>query len=129
MLLEVPRTDLELVKAIEQGLPTEAVEAVVENELLSWADVERYILPRRTFSHRKQRRQVLTSDESDRLVRLLRVIAHAEETFQNAEKTSRWLRKPNRALSGTRPIDLLKTDSGARLVEAVLDRIAYGVYS
>jgi putative toxin-antitoxin system antitoxin component (TIGR02293 family) len=45
------------------------------------------------------------------------------------EKAGEWLRTPNRALGGERPLDLLDTDVGAREVEDVLGRIAYGVYS
>ena len=39
------------------------------------------------------------------------------------------LRTPNRALGGERPLDQLDTDIGARAVEDILGRIAYGVYS
>jgi putative toxin-antitoxin system antitoxin component (TIGR02293 family) len=47
----------------------------------------------------------------------------------NKEKAVEWLRTPNRALAGERPLDQLDTDLGAREVEDVLGRIAYGVYS
>ena len=116
-------------RLIEAGLPTETVEAAVAQGVLSWSEIERHVLPRRTFSHRKARSQPLTPDESDRLLRLLRVIARAEDTFQDEEKARRWLRKPNRALDGDVPLGMLRTESGARLVEQVLERIAYGVYS
>jgi uncharacterized protein (DUF2384 family) len=39
------------------------------------------------------------------------------------------LRKPNRALKGNRPIDLLESDLGSRMVERALGRIEHGVYS
>ena len=42
---------------------------------------------------------------------------------------ARWLRRPNRALNGELPIDLLDTDVGARQIEDVLGRIAHGVVS
>lgn len=123
------RSDLEWVRAVEEGLPTEAVEAAIERGVLSWSDVQELVLPRRTFSHRKARSNRLTPEESDRLLRLLRAIAKAKDTFQDEEKARRWLRKPNRALGGAVPFEMLKTASGARLVEQVLGRIAHGVYS
>lgn len=122
-------SDLDWVRAVEEGLPTEALEAAIEQGVLSWSDVQEQVLPRRTFSHRKEKSGRLTREESDRLVRLLRAMAQAEETFQNEEKARRWLRKPNRALGGEVPFDLLKTAGGARLVEQTLGRIAHGVYS
>ena len=49
--------------------------------------------------------------------------------FGDQEKAIVWLGTPNRALGGDRPLDLLDTDMGARMVEDILGRIAYGVYS
>lgn len=122
-------SELDWTEAIEEGLPTEALEAAMDQGSLSWKDIGELVIPRRTFSHRKEKGQPLTSEESDRLVRLLRAVAKAKETFQNEEKAERWLRKENRALGGRTPLEVLKTESGARLVENVLGRIGHGVYS
>ena len=51
------------------------------------------------------------------------------EMLGNPDKAVEWLRTPNRALGGELPLDRLDTDLGARDVEDVLGRIAYGVYS
>ena len=106
-----------------------ALETAVERGVLSRSEAERLIIPRRTLSHRKRRGESLTTDESDKLARVVRVAALAEETFQNADKAHAWLREPSRALGGERPLDLLETEGGARLVEQVLGRIAHGVFS
>jgi putative toxin-antitoxin system antitoxin component (TIGR02293 family) len=126
---DLEMSDLQWVQAVEEGLPTEAVESAVDKGVVSWSDVRGLVLPRRTFSRRKERSGRLKPEESDRLLRLLRTIARAEETFGNEEKARRWIRKPNRALEGEAPLEMLQTASGARLVEQVLGRIAHGVYS
>jgi putative toxin-antitoxin system antitoxin component (TIGR02293 family) len=69
------------------------------------------------------------TEESDRAVRLARTVAFAEEMIGDPDKAASWLRAPNRALSGSRPIELLDTDAGAKKVRNVLGRIAYGIYS
>jgi putative toxin-antitoxin system antitoxin component (TIGR02293 family) len=122
-------SELDWTDAVEDGLPTEALERVMANSGLSWSEIGELVIPRRTFSHRKEQGQSLTPEESDRLVRLLRVMAKARETLQNVEKAERWLRSSNRALGGRTPLETLQTESGARLVENVLGRIAHGVYS
>ena len=71
----------------------------------------------------------MTAAESDRAVRLARVDTHAVEMLGEASTAAGWLNTPNRALGGEKPLDLLDTDVGARMVENVLGRIAYGVYS
>jgi putative toxin-antitoxin system antitoxin component (TIGR02293 family) len=86
-------------------------------------------IPQRTLTRRLSEGSLLTSAESDRTVRMARLYAHAVEMLGDQEKATEWLRTPNRALGGERPLDQLDTDTGARMVEDVLGRIAYGVYS
>ena len=53
----------------------------------------------------------------------------AGEDVGGQEKAIAWLGTPNRALGGECPLDQLDSHIGARMVEDVLGRIAYGVYS
>jgi putative toxin-antitoxin system antitoxin component (TIGR02293 family) len=127
VLKRVVESDFDLVEAIEGGLPTAAVESVVRDGTFSTSEIYELVLPRRTLTHRKEKGQPLTPEESDRLTRAVRLAARAEEAIGNAEKAARWLRKSNRALLGKRPLDLLESDVGARMVERVLGRIEYGL--
>jgi putative toxin-antitoxin system antitoxin component (TIGR02293 family) len=79
----------------------------------------------RTWDRRKTE-GVLSADESDRLLRLARVIRQAIEVFGTDDKAREWLVRPNRALEHSAPIDLLGTDSGATAVSDELVRIDYG---
>jgi putative toxin-antitoxin system antitoxin component (TIGR02293 family) len=51
----------------------------------------------------------------------------AERVFGDFEKAHRWLRKPSRTIAGAVPLALLKTETGAYLVEQTLHRIDYGM--
>ncbi len=123
------RSDLELVEMLRDGLPISAVDAVVRGGTLTPQEVESLVIPRRTLAHRRQKKQRLSPEESDRLARIARISALAEETFQNLEKAARWLRKPNRALGGAVPLQLLSMGEGARLVEETLGQIAHGIFT
>ncbi len=68
----------------------------------------------------------LSSEQSDRLARVVRVTS-AEAAIGDGAKAARWLRKPNRALQGRRPLDLLASDVGARVVEQELGRMEHGL--
>lgn len=119
----------ELGERVRQGLPYAALEAVMARLGLSREQVaEALHLPERTLARRKKERR-LHPDESDRLFRLARIAAQAEDALGSTEKTARWLQKPNRALGGRVPLALLDTDAGAREVEEVLGRIEHGVVS
>lgn len=84
---------------------------------------------KRTLARRAQRGEPLSPVESDRLIRFLRIAAHAEEVFESREKAIAWLKADNRALGDQAPMDLLDTDAGTEQVDEVLTRIDYGVYS
>jgi putative toxin-antitoxin system antitoxin component (TIGR02293 family) len=58
-----------------------------------------------------------------------RISAQAQDVLESAETAVNWLKRPNRALAGHAPIDLLDTDEGTWQVVELLDRIEYGVYS
>lgn len=123
------RSDLDWVRAVKAGLPPTAVDAVTAALGFSSVEIEHLVMPRRTLAHRRANNQSLTREESDRLARIARVALTARETFGSRGKAEAWLRRPNRALQGNLPIDLLDTDDGARLVEEVLGRLAYGIFS
>ena len=129
VLSRTVESDFDLMSLVQDRVPVEAIQAVTEAAILDSEEIYELVVPRRTLSKRRSTTGRLTTEESDRLVRVVRIIALARETFQNAGKSAGWLRRANRSLGGRRPIDLLKTDNGSRLVEAVLGRIGYGVYS
>lgn len=119
-----------LAQLVRQGLPAETLARLAERLDLRQAEIsEKLGIPQRTLTRRLARHGRLTAAESDRAVRLAQVFATATSTLGNEEKAAQWLKAPNRALRGCRPLDQLDTDPGVREVESILGRIAYGVYS
>jgi putative toxin-antitoxin system antitoxin component (TIGR02293 family) len=120
----------DLVELVRRGLPATSVTALAEKLDVGNTVLSRKLgIPQRTLTRRLSQHSRLTAAESDRTVRLARVFANAVEMIGDEEKAVEWLRTPNRALGGERPLDQLDTDLGARAVEDILGRIAYGVYS
>jgi putative toxin-antitoxin system antitoxin component (TIGR02293 family) len=119
-----------LADLIREGLPVKALLLLAEHLDIRQAEIsEKVGIPRRTLTRRLTQHARLTAAESDRAVRLAQVYANAAETLGDGDKAAAWLKTPNRALRGGRPLDQLDTDPGVREVEDVLGRIAYGVYS
>jgi len=115
---------------VREGLPVEALFLLADRMNLRQAEISEKIgIPLRTLTRRLAQHARLTAAESDRTVRLAQVFATAAETLGSEEKAAQWLKTPNRALRGGRPLDQLDTDPGVREVEDVLGRISYGVYS
>jgi len=117
----------EIVESVRQGLPVSLVDEVVVEGRLTAAELDRLAIPRKTLAHRRTQGR-LSPDQSDRLMRILRVIGAAERAFgDDAAKAHRWLRRPTEPLGGRAPLDLLDTDAGSRAVEALLGRIEHGI--
>jgi putative toxin-antitoxin system antitoxin component (TIGR02293 family) len=114
---------------VRTGLPYAALEAVATGFAIGPSDLVAILhLPARTLARRKREKR-LRPDESDRLFRLGRIAALADEVLGSREKATRWLHEPNRALASAVPLRQLDTEVGARRVEDLLLRIAHGVYS
>jgi putative toxin-antitoxin system antitoxin component (TIGR02293 family) len=64
---------------------------------------------------------------SDRLVRYARILEIATEVFEDAHKARSWLKRPQFGLAGQVPLELMRTEVGAREVESLLMRIEHGV--
>src|SRR5208283_5778425 len=86
------RSQADLALAVRNRLPLSALKGLARAGL-SEQEIELFVIPQRTRRHRANRQQPLTVDESDRAVRLLRVQTLAEDTFGEAEKANRWLRR------------------------------------
>jgi putative toxin-antitoxin system antitoxin component (TIGR02293 family) len=123
------RSELDLAEAIDQGLSIQALEHVLATADLDANEAYELVGSRRTLMRKKKSRTKLSANESDRLARVVRMVGRAEEALADREKAHRWLRKANRSLGGRRPLDLLSSDVGTRMVERVLGRIEQGIYS
>lgn len=121
------QSEVHLVELIEQGLPPGVADALRELGDLTAAELGE-IIPQRSLSRSRSRGR-LTPEQSDRIIRAARTYALAHDVFANCEKANRWMQRPNRELAGRPPITLLCTSIGAELIDALLDRVADGVYS
>lgn len=119
----------DLVAITREGLPVKVVTILQNRTGVGRESFETWItLSKRTYA-RRQGEGYLKPDESDRAVRIARVVARAEEALGDPEKAKLWLTRPIRALGMVAPITLLDTDPGAQQVTAVLGRIEHGTFS
>lgn len=117
----------ELLRTIEGGLPYRVFETFLEQTGLSADRVaELSDITRRDLSLRRDEGH-FTRAESDRLIRGARVVGGAIGLFKGDRATAGvWLMSGQPALGGSVPLDLARTDLGAREVERVLARLTAG---
>ncbi len=121
-------SDSDLARLVEDRLPLTSVESLSSSGLTD-EEIYTYILPRRTLVHRKSKHEPLTHDESDRAVRIARITSLAEEVFGDDAKAGRWLRKVKERFAGRTPMEVSRTEAGARLVEEMLLQLDYGIFA
>jgi putative toxin-antitoxin system antitoxin component (TIGR02293 family) len=109
------------------GVPATAVEELAERNVLSRSEIDALIVPRRTLNHRRAKHEPLNQTESERALRVARLMALAEEVFANPEKARTWLRRETRPLGQRTPLEMMETEHGARAVEDLLHGIAHGI--
>lgn len=125
--VEPPRTESAILEIIEQQLDPPVIQRLLDMGL-SRTEIHAVIIPARTLQHRRSRNERLTIEESDRVIRALRVLSAAEGVYESRERALQWLRRANPRLDGRTPISLLKTDTGARIVEELLGQIDEGYF-
>ena len=121
----IVRSQAELALAVRKRLPLTALQGLSKAGF-SDQEIAQFVIPQRTRRHRAEKKQLLTVEESDRAVRLLRVQTLAEETFGDVVKANAWLRRPLAELHGEPPLALAQTEAGGRVVETILGKIAWG---
>jgi putative toxin-antitoxin system antitoxin component (TIGR02293 family) len=124
-----PRTALDWVSIIRQGISSAAVDALTGTLHVTQSELAAALgIPERTLARRKKE-GMLNSEESAKLVRLARVVERAEAVFGDLDTALNWLKSPNAALSGAVPRTLMDTDIGAESVLDTLGRIEHGVFA
>ena len=118
-------SEADLARLVLRRIPLKAL-IYVKRGGFSEQEIGRFIIPERTQRHRKAKRQPLTVEESDRIVRLTRIQALTEDVFGDAKKANRWLRENLAILDGKPPLDIARTESGDRVVEQILAKIDWG---
>jgi putative toxin-antitoxin system antitoxin component (TIGR02293 family) len=125
--LQSPATEGEILRIVEGRLAPSVIKRL--NALgLERSEIDTIVIPSRTLQHRRSRREKLTVEESDRVMRVIRVLSLTESIYGSRERALDWLRKPHPRLDARTPLSLLKTDAGSRIVEELLVQIDEGMF-
>lgn len=117
----------DLQRAVAEGLPKASLVRTVRHVLRDSSEARQVIariVPPATF---KRRKTVLKPEESEKVERLARVIATAEEVWDDQDDARQFLTSPHPLLENERPVDVAQTELGARRVEELLWQLMHGL--
>lgn len=115
---------------IRKGLAFRAIEALEEILNTSRKDLAELLsIPVSTMTRRKGEGH-LHVDESDRVVRIARLVDEAINLMDgDQEEAVQWLKTPLEILGNETPLKHANTELGARDVEDLIGRLRHGVFS
>lgn len=125
----VPSSAFDFYQIGEEGLKKSSIKALAE--IIGIPMVEMCDLLNISYKTiaRKGNDDRLDGWISSHAIEIAQTIARGLSLFEDKEKLKRWLRKPNRALKGKIPLELLKYPTGIRLVNQILMRIEEGIHT
>jgi putative toxin-antitoxin system antitoxin component (TIGR02293 family) len=112
--------------AVEEGLPVatlDAVAAYLAHDPAEATELKHRVVPKTTL----RRRTRLSPEESERTERLARMSALAEQVWEDPELAREFMTAAQPQLGGERPIDLARSELGAREVELLLMRLEHAL--
>lgn len=95
-------TELDVVRALERGIGTKAVDALAEFGLNN-RDIA-CIVSHRSLQRRKPGPQALSLSEAERCIRVAGLLFFAEELFGDRTAALSWFRRPMHRLEGRSPV-------------------------
>ncbi|WP_067564312.1 type II RES/Xre toxin-antitoxin system antitoxin [Halofilum ochraceum] len=112
---------------VEAGLSVDTAESLRQRTHMTVKGFGRFI-PRSTLQSKRKSDQRLSTEQSDRIMRIAEVYAHAATVFGDSDRAERWMKRTNPQMPDERtPEEMLEHSYGARLVDEVLTQLEHGV--
>ena len=120
----------ELVNIVTYGVPVSDASKLSKHFNLAVEEVAFHVSGSKAKFKKRVADGQFSPVESDRLVRLARLMAAAEALHDgDADAAREWMESPKQALGGVSPMSYARTEVGAREVEHLIGRLEHGVFS
>lgn len=77
----------------------------------------------------KKTGEKFNSGLSEKILGMADLYSYGFEVFENEDRFNQWMARPNKALGGQAPYDLIDNQFGREEVKNLIGRIDYGIYS
>jgi putative toxin-antitoxin system antitoxin component (TIGR02293 family) len=125
-------SDLDVHELLRRGLPRAALSNLVDKlHIIGVNEASEALgMSVRTLQRHKTAPVVLLdAPQSGRTWKFAEILAKATRVLGSQDEAEQWLKRPAIGLDQRRPVDLLTTPAGVKLVEDYLGRLEYGVYT
>jgi len=134
-----PFDAIERVDLVKEGVPASLLVLISEDMAISKDKLYTTLgLARATVNRKLRGQQVLNQDESERVLGIARLVGQVDQMvkesgnavgFDAAKWVAAWLDRPQAALGGKRPAELMDTSDGSGIVSDLVARMQSGAYA
>ncbi|RAJ10990.1 putative toxin-antitoxin system antitoxin component (TIGR02293 family) [Chitinophaga skermanii] len=111
------------------GIPKSSIISIAEYLDIPMKDMADLVNLSPKTLERKKNTDLLSEVVSSQAIEIASTIAHGIEVFDDMETFKHWLNKENRAIAGKKPLEIMNTATGLKIINTILTRIEEGVYS
>jgi putative toxin-antitoxin system antitoxin component (TIGR02293 family) len=122
-------TPIEKMDIARIGVSKKDLERLKKIADLDYNDLAKALSVTRATLINKKREEKFNSLLSERILGLADIYSYGYEVFEDIERFNQWIFRPNKALDGEIPYNLLDNQFGREEVRNIIGRIEFGVYS
>lgn len=122
-------TSMEKMTIVRSGLSKKNLESLKAKTKLDYGKLATALSVTRATLINKKKQEKFSTVLSERIMSLADIYSYGYEVFEDEDRFNQWMFRPNQALNGRLPYDLMDNQFGREEVKDIIGRIAYGVYS
>lgn len=126
---ESKMTSFEKMNVARFGVSKKDLENLKAKTKLDYDKLAKALSVTRATLINKKKQEKFNAALSERIIGLADIYSYGYEVFEDEERFNLWMFKPNKALNGEMPYELIDNQFGREEVKNIIGRIDYGVYS
>ncbi|HRN56867.1 MAG TPA: DUF2384 domain-containing protein [Agriterribacter sp.] len=122
-------TDMDLIRLSRNGVKTASLKLLSQYLGITMDAMSKLLHTSHRNIQRKHDNDLLDVYKSERVIEIAQVVSKGLDLFGTTDNLQQWLHSGIMALGGKKPVDLLDTSFGVRMILKLMGRIEHGVYS
>ena len=122
-------TSFEKMHIVKDGVSKKDLELLKDKTYMDYTMLAKALSVTRATLINKKKGQKFGAGLSEKILGMADLYSYGFEVFEDEARFNQWMLRPNKALGGQSPYDLIDNQFGREEVKNLIGRIDYGIYS
>lgn len=122
-------TSFEKMHIVKDGVSKKDLELLKNKTDMDYTMLAKALSVTRATLINKKKGQKFGTGLSEKILGMADLYSYGFEVFEDEARFNQWMSRPNKALGGQSPFDLIDNQFGREEVKNLIGRIDYGIYS